>query len=130
MKPEVEELISKSKESLDAAEVLFGQKFYDFAAARAYYAMFYLAEAVLLTKGLTYSKHGAVIGAFGQHFAKTGIVDPKYHRYLKSAYDKRTVGDYAVGVHVSEKAARETMNQAKEFLDVTFRYIKDPPKNA
>lgn len=128
MRSEVDELISKSRESLDAAEVLFGQKFYDFAAARAYYAMFYLAEALLFTKGLTYSKHGAVIGAFGQYFAKPGVVDAKYHRYLKSAYDKRTVGDYSVGVHVSEKAARETINQATEFLDVILRYIKGQQK--
>jgi uncharacterized protein (UPF0332 family) len=128
MRPELDELVSKSRESLDAAEVLFQQKFYDFAAARAYYGMFYLAEAALLTKGLTYSKHGAVIGAFGQHFTKTGIVDTKYHRYLKSAYDKRTVGDYAVGVHVSEKAARETIDQAKEFLSAMLGYLESHQK--
>lgn len=130
MRPEVEELVSKSRESLNAAEVLFQQKFYDFAAARAYYAMYYLAEAALLTKDLTYSKHGAVIGAFGQHFAKTGVVDAKYHRYLKSAYDTRTVGDYAVGVHVSEEAARETIQQAREFLAVIMRYMESQTKDA
>ncbi|HEX9757094.1 MAG TPA: HEPN domain-containing protein [Nitrospiria bacterium] len=128
MRPELNELVSKSRESLDAAEVLFQHKFYGFAAARAYYAMFYLSEAALLGKGLTYSKHSAVIGAFGQHFTKTGLVDTKYHRYLKSAYDKRAVGDYAVGVHVSEKAASETIGQAKEFMSVILRYLESQEK--
>jgi uncharacterized protein (UPF0332 family) len=86
--------------------------------------VFYLAEAALLTKGLAYSKHSAVIGAFGQHFAKTGIVDAKYHRYLKSAYEVRTVGDYAVGVHVSEMTARETISQARDFLGVVVHYLE------
>lgn len=65
-----------------------------------------------------------MIAAFGQHFAKTGTVDAKYHRYLKSAYDKRTVGDYAVGVHVSPEAAREAIDYAKEFLDVMMNYLR------
>lgn len=67
-----------------------------------------------------------MIAAFGQHFAKTGTVDVKYHRYLKSAYDKRTVGDYAVGVHVSPEAAREAIDSAKEFFDVMMNYLKSP----
>jgi len=126
MKPELEEFVSKARESLDAAEVLLQRKFYDFAASRAYYAMFYLAQAALYTKGHSFSKHSAVIAAFGQHFAKTGTVDAKYHRYLKSAYDKRTVGDYAVGVHVSPEAAREVIDSAKEFFDVMMNYLKSP----
>lgn len=43
MRPELEEFVSKARESLDAAEVLLHQKFYGFSASRAYYAMFYLA---------------------------------------------------------------------------------------
>lgn len=42
------------------------------AASRAYYAMFYLAQAVLLSDGMAFSKHSAAIGAFGEHFVKPG----------------------------------------------------------
>lgn len=59
MRQELEDLASKARESLDAAELLFERKFYDFATSRAYYAMFYLAEAALFTKGLSFSKHSA-----------------------------------------------------------------------
>jgi uncharacterized protein (UPF0332 family) len=44
--------------------------------------MFYVAEAFLLNKGLAFGKHSAVIAAFGEHFTKTGIVPPEFHRYL------------------------------------------------
>lgn len=124
MRPELEEFVSKARESLDAAEILLQQKFYDFSASRTYYAMFYMAQAALFTKGHSFSKHSAVIAAFGKHFAKTGTIDAKYHRYLKNAYDKRTVGDYAVGVHVSPEAAREIINCANEFFEVMVNYLK------
>jgi uncharacterized protein (UPF0332 family) len=44
------------------------------AASRAYYAMFSAARALLLSQGLDFSSHSAVIAAFGQHFAKSGRV--------------------------------------------------------
>lgn len=45
-----------------------------FAASRAYFATFALAQAYLLGQELSFSRHSAVIAAFGQHFAKSGIV--------------------------------------------------------
>ena len=73
MSPELEALLNKADRSLAASQRLFEGADYDFAASRAYYAMFYLAEALLLTLRLTFSKHSAVIAAFGQHFVKTGL---------------------------------------------------------
>jgi uncharacterized protein (UPF0332 family) len=54
----------------------------DFAASRVYYAMFYIAQAFLEGEGLAFSKHSAVIAAFGQHFARTGKVPVEFHRFL------------------------------------------------
>ncbi|MEX2706693.1 MAG: HEPN domain-containing protein [Candidatus Freyrarchaeum guaymaensis] len=48
---------------------------YDSCVSRCYYAMFFLAEAVLLTKGLRASSHKGVISLFGKHFVKTGIFE-------------------------------------------------------
>jgi uncharacterized protein (UPF0332 family) len=39
--------------------------------------MFYIAEAFLEGKGLSFSKHSAVIAAFGREFAKTQLVPTK-----------------------------------------------------
>jgi len=57
LKDEIERLIRKARESLEAAKMLFQEGYYGFAASRAYYAMFYAAEASLLKKGLSFSKH-------------------------------------------------------------------------
>ena len=67
-------LLQMAKESLEVAEDLFNSKPYGFSASRSYYAMFYLAEAVLITKDLSFSSHKAVISAFGKEFVKKGIL--------------------------------------------------------
>jgi uncharacterized protein (UPF0332 family) len=78
--------------------------------------MFYLAEACLLRQGLSFSKHSAVIAAFGQHFARPGIAPVKFHRYLIDGQDKRTVGDYSIGSGLTEAQANEQIAHAEEFL--------------
>src|SRR3990172_8082988 len=101
MTSEQETLHLRAKESLAAAELLHQSGYYGFAASRAYYAMFYMAEALLLGKNLAFSKHSAVIAAFGKHFVKKGIVSPEYHRYLISSLELRHAGDYRGNADVS-----------------------------
>lgn len=62
---------------------------YDFSASRSYYAMFYATQALLLSRELSFSKHSAVIAAFGREFAKQGTVPIELHRYLIEAQEDR-----------------------------------------
>jgi uncharacterized protein (UPF0332 family) len=48
------------------------------AVNRAYYAIFYAANALLATQGLSRSKHSGVIAAFRQHFVKPGQIEDEY----------------------------------------------------
>ena len=74
-------LLEKAQRAIRAARTLLDDgNLPDFATGRAYYAMFYIAEALLEEKDLQFSKHGGVHGAFGEHYVKTGLFDPKYHR--------------------------------------------------
>lgn len=50
-KDDVNALLAKARESITAANELLRNNHQDFAASRAYYAMFYVAEALLLDKG-------------------------------------------------------------------------------
>ncbi len=52
MKPEQQALIKKAKRSLNAAKTLAEDEDYDFSVSRAYYAMLYVAQALLLSKEL------------------------------------------------------------------------------
>jgi len=113
--PEQRALVGKAEESLSAARLLGSHGQHGFAAARAYYAMFYLAEALLLSEGLAFSKHAGVIAAFGEHFAKTGRIPPQFHRYLIRALEVRHVADYST-TPVGEAESVEQIARAVEFL--------------
>jgi uncharacterized protein (UPF0332 family) len=131
MKPEQQALLHKAQTSLDAAQLLLSQQFYDFAVSRAYYTMFYIAAALLLEDDLAFSKHSAVIAAFGQHFAKIERAPRKFHRYLIQGMDSRNVGDYDTGTGLSMAEAKEQIAHAEEFLAFATQELNKPkPPNA
>jgi len=110
----IEALFTKARESLAAAQVLIKDGYYDFAASRA---MFYVASALLAVLGLSYSSHAAVISAFGREFAKSGKLDPKFHRWLIDAQDLRNIGDYGVGSQVPKEYAETVCDWAVQFIN-------------
>ncbi len=120
---DMEELMQKADESLAAADLLLTQGYTDFAASRSYYAMFYAAEAALLSKGLAFSKHAGVISAFGQHFAKPGLLPGNLHRYLLDAFDIRQVGDYDAPGTVGEERANQVLTAAREFVQAVAAFL-------
>ena len=93
-------------------------------ANRAYYAMFYLAEALLNERGLRFRKHGGVHSAFGEHFVKTHVLDPCYHRWLLAAFNKRITADYGVDAELSVTEVEEMLTQAREFLKVAREFLE------
>jgi len=124
MKPEVEELMDKAVRSLKTAEKILKDGEFDFAGSRAYYAMFYVAEALLLQRNLSFSSHSAVTSNFGKEFARTGTLNPKFHNYLIKSQDRRNIGDYAIGTHLTEEEVREMLAWTKEFLKAAENYLK------
>ncbi len=109
MRKELEELTNKAKENMEAARLLRDKGFFDIAISRCYYAMLYSAEAVLLTKDLKFSKHQAVIAAFGKYFAKPEILDKRLHRYLLDAFEERLESDYGPFGTIEEEMVNERL---------------------
>jgi len=86
--------------------------------------MFYLAEALLYEKGLEFRKHSGVHAAFGQHFAKTGEFDVRFHRYLLEAFESRLEADYGVDIVLGGDAVNDLIQRAKEFLAAARPYFE------
>ena len=125
MNPEIKALIEKAKRSQKAASNLFKDGDIDFAASRAYYSLFYVASALLLSRGLSFSSHSGVIANFGKEFSKTGALNPRYHNYLIEAQDRRNIGDYEIIFTVTEEQAQEMLEWAKEFIKSAEDYLKN-----
>lgn len=125
IEPEIQYFLDLADESHDAAKVLIDKGFVRFSAAQSYYTIFYLAQAMLLSKGLTYSSHSAVVAAYGREFAKTGLLDPKFHRYILDAQQLRQTGHYGEeGEEVTEEQALESFRWAGEFMQAIREYLE------
>ncbi|HID63932.1 MAG TPA: HEPN domain-containing protein [Anaerolineae bacterium] len=70
--------VEHAQQMLQVADHNLADGFYASAINRAYYAIFYAANALLATKGLSRSKHSAVIATFRQYFVKPGLIEDKY----------------------------------------------------
>lgn len=124
MKEASVKLLQKAAQSIRAAELLLKSGEIEFVASRVYYAMFYVAEALLNEKGLRFRKHGGVHGAFGEHFAKSGEFDPKFHRWLLEAFNARITDDYGIESSISREEVAAMIAHAREFLAEAHRYLK------
>lgn len=98
----------------------------DFIAAvnRAYYSMFYAANALLATEGLERSKHSGVIAAFREHFVKTGVIESTMSRFFGEALDERHTADYDLEPLDYETATRN-LAHASEFVNRIERHLRD-----
>jgi uncharacterized protein (UPF0332 family) len=121
------ELLLSARDSIAVAKILLDSAYPDHAASRAYYAMFYVAEAFLEGEGLAFSKHSAVISSFGKEFAKPGKVPVEFHRILADAQDLRHIADYGPRNFVDPEQAKEKIEQAERFLEVAQEIIGKIP---
>ncbi|MEI6501956.1 MAG: HEPN domain-containing protein [Armatimonadota bacterium] len=122
-------LIAKAERSIRVAEMLVGTGDTDFSVSRSYYAMFYLAEALLLGEGERFSSHGAVLSALGRRFAVTGRIPKHVHQHMHRAYEAREAGDYHIANEIADDVASTQVERAREFLALVKRML-DPDDEA
>ena len=123
MKESTQQLMLNAEETLKAAEMLSKEEYLRDAVNRAYYAVFYIAEALLNEKDLRFSKHGTVHRAFAQHYVKTKIFDEKYHKLLTGAFRRRMLGDYEELTRFSSEEVSDVLEQAWDFLKLAKNYL-------
>lgn len=121
---EVQVIIEKARRSLKEAKVLFENKSYEGASSRAYYSIFHIMQAALLTKGLSFSKHSGVINGFSQHFIKTGIFPTEFARNIKKLRKDREMGDYDYEQSISREKAGEDIKIAQELVKTVEQYLR------
>lgn len=126
MKKETVLLLEKARRALDAARMLLAKQDPDFAASRAYYAMFYAAEAALLERGQSFSKHAGVISGFYHEFIASGELPKELHQWFHAAADDRSQGDYGFLEAFPEAEAERILKEAGDFVAQVGRFLGPP----
>ncbi len=86
--------LQKAKDTLIQANALHNIQQYIGVVNRGYYAMFYAASAILLTKGLGTSKHSGVISLLDREFVNKKEIEPIWSKIFRNAFNLRNWGDY------------------------------------
>jgi uncharacterized protein (UPF0332 family) len=120
---ETDALIQKANRYIKIAQLLLEDGDFESAVSRVYYAMFYRAEAVLLTKKLSLSSHKGVISAFGKHFIKTGVFNKEMGKELNRAFEKRQLSDYEYTFVITAREAEQMLQRGAEFVDKINRWL-------
>jgi uncharacterized protein (UPF0332 family) len=111
--------------ALESAASSVEQGFYATAINRTYCAIFYAASGLLLTKGISRSKHTGAISAFREHFVKPGLIEVEYSDLYGDAIDTRVGSDYDVTFESDPVTAQERLDDAHRFVDRVAGYLSD-----
>ncbi|PZV13151.1 MAG: HEPN domain-containing protein [Pseudanabaena sp.] len=113
---ELAKFLLLSNDDLETAQLLCDSGRYRSAISRAYYAMFYITQYLLLSEGLDTSTHKGVFKMLSLHFVKTGKINPGIADLLREAYDARQACDYESDMTEDEEMAKNAIANAQTFI--------------
>ncbi len=118
-------LIQRARRVLRTGRLALGDKDYSSTINRAYYAVFYAANAALSTLGLERSKHSGVISEFRAQFVKTGLIEPTYSQFYGDTMDARQSSDYDFMLEPAAEQAAAALDEAHQFVGRIEQYLKE-----
>ena len=121
---EIRLFVDAAREELQSANLNLANDFYSACASRTYYAVFYSATALLKTRGLSFSKHTAVLSAFRQHFVKTGEFSVEVSDFYKIAFETRHTGDYERQIQFEPEVLRKNLDRARDFVAEVEKWLQ------
>lgn len=110
-------LLDKSQKFLRSAAVLLELEDYDSVASRAYFAMFYAAQALLLDRRVQVNGQQGIRTAFAEAFVESGELPEHAADVLNQGQRLQEVADYAHHFSVSPRDAEEILQEAEAFVN-------------
>jgi uncharacterized protein (UPF0332 family) len=129
MTPEEEALVQyrleRAHEAIEEAKLLFETGHLHTYVNRLYYACFYAMSALLLTKGLSASKHTHVRALLHREFIRPGTIPLKYGQIFDLLFNNRQKGDYSDLVVFKAEQVKEWLPQVREFVEYVSGLIAE-----
>ena len=120
----VKTYLDAANEALAGGQFNFDGGYYAIAVNRAYYAVFYAANALLATKGLARGKHSGTISAFRQSFVTPDLIEPEYSAIYGSLMDDRHISDYDMDTSIEPERAASDVEGARKFAARIETYLR------
>ena len=110
-------LFSKAQTYLRSAAVLYELEDFDSCVSRAYFAMFYAAQALLMHENGSLPSQQGIRTAFKNTFVDTGQMPPHASNVLNQAYDLQEMADYGHHFAVDQDQAERVLQEAEAFVN-------------
>jgi len=111
--------IQQAKDTIDLAEFLINSNALSVGVNRIYYGMYYALTALALKHKYETSKHSQLMGWFNKEFVAKNIVDKKFGKILRNAFQNRTKGDCDAFVEFTLPEVQEMLSDMKVFIQIT-----------
>jgi uncharacterized protein (UPF0332 family)/predicted nucleotidyltransferase len=115
--------VERSLDDLDTARQLLGLQKFPAAVSRAYYAVFALTTAVLLTLDLVRAKHSGVESAFSEYFIREKRIENEYKDIFVRARKEREDADYECKAYTAS-AAQHIVADCERFVARMQTYLR------
>lgn len=121
--------LEQAEETLNDAKTLLDLGRLRGTINRAYYAMFYAVQALMVPTGQGTSKHQGAIAFFDREFVRTGKFDKGFSKWLHDSFDLRLLMDYSFkDESVSTERASEVVDHAGLFVSEVKRFCENQPE--
>lgn len=119
----VKVLLKKSRNNYESALSDFIAGRYDTCVSGLYYSCFQSTVALMISRGLTASKHTTVRAFVNKELARKGLMDIKLVKFYNKLMEDRSDADYSPSVIFEESGVGMLKDLAAEFNETIIKLI-------
>jgi uncharacterized protein (UPF0332 family) len=109
--------------ALDDAKFNFENDRYYTSINRSYYAVFYMASALLEKKKIKTKKHAGTIHQFGLAYVVNDDFNEKIASFFSILFKRRERSDYNIFQEINDEMAEDSLEKAEIFLKESEMFI-------
>ena len=118
--------LERAHGTLDEADLLYNGGYYNAAVNRLYYAGYYAAVALLLSRGIETATHNGVKTQLSMHFVRTGQLSIEHSTTFGLLFDKRHSSDYSDFAYCDAGLVELLRPRAEAFIHAVEILAKKP----
>ncbi len=121
MDENIKDSLSLALDTFDDAKFLAQNERYRGAINRCYYAYFYMAKGILVSKGIVVKTHSGLNSEFNRVLIKTQIIPQNFGKYLNFLFTQRQTADYEPEEEIEKEEIDKALFMEEEFIN----YVKE-----
>lgn len=117
--------LSRAREAIDEATLLFDAGHLNTYVNRLYYACYYALSALLLAEGIATSRHAQARALLHQRFVKPGTIPMEMGQHFDRLFDNRQKGDYADFTLFRAEEVSEWLVETRSFVSCAEDLLRE-----